>query len=96
MTRKVDRLSCVRYGSARYSVPTTAIGAQVEVRVHGDQLTVLTGDNRAASSTVLACHRLVGPGEVSIVDDHYGSTRPATPARAIRPKTVRGRGHVSL
>lgn len=24
--RKVDRLSCVRYGSARYSVPTRLIG----------------------------------------------------------------------
>ena len=36
VTRKVDRLSCVRYGSARYSVPTTAIGALVELRVHGD------------------------------------------------------------
>ena len=29
--RKVDRLSCVRVGSARYSVPTTAIGTTVEV-----------------------------------------------------------------
>jgi transposase len=96
VTRKVDRLSCVRYGSARYSVPTTAIGTQVEVRVHGDQLTVLTSNNRAASSTVLACHRLVGPGEVSIVDDHYGSTRPATPARAIRPKTTTEKAFCAL
>jgi hypothetical protein len=31
--RKVDRLSCVRFGSARYSVPTRHIGRQVEVRV---------------------------------------------------------------
>jgi transposase len=29
VTRKVDRLSCVRFGSARYSVPTRLIGARV-------------------------------------------------------------------
>ncbi len=28
--RKVDRLSCVRFGSARYSVPMAHIGRQVE------------------------------------------------------------------
>jgi Mu transposase-like protein len=27
--RKVDRLSCVRFGSARYSVPTRLIGTEV-------------------------------------------------------------------
>ena len=31
--RKVDRLSCVRFGSARYSVPTAHIGRTVELRV---------------------------------------------------------------
>ena len=31
VTRKVDRLSCVRYGSARYSVPTRLIGATVRI-----------------------------------------------------------------
>ena len=31
VVRKVDRLSCVRFGSARYSVPTTHIGRQVEL-----------------------------------------------------------------
>ncbi len=31
--RKVDRLRCVRFGSARYSVPTRHIGKRVEVRV---------------------------------------------------------------
>ena len=31
--RKVDRLSCVQFGAARYSVPTRHIGKQVEVRV---------------------------------------------------------------
>ncbi|MGH2652175.1 MAG: Mu transposase domain-containing protein [Actinomycetota bacterium] len=29
--RKVDKLSCVRFGSARYSVPPELIGRHVEV-----------------------------------------------------------------
>jgi hypothetical protein len=34
MNRKVDRLACARFGSARYSVPIRLIGAQVRgVRV---------------------------------------------------------------
>ena len=45
--RKVDRLSCVRFGSARYSVPSTHIGRQVELRGrrHGHGR-VLGGDHR--------------------------------------------------
>ncbi len=31
--RKVDRLSCVRFGSARYSVPNRLIGTQVQVLI---------------------------------------------------------------
>jgi transposase len=78
--RKVDRLSCVRFGSARYSVPTRHIGRQVEVRVaDGVVQIILLG-------AVVAEHGLVAPGETSILDDHYGGPRPA-PRRAVRPKT---------
>ncbi len=36
MTRKVDRLSSIRYGSARYSMPTRLIGATVNIVIdHG-------------------------------------------------------------
>ena len=80
--RKVDRLSCVRFGSARYSVPARHIGRQVEVRVVDGVLEVIL------LGTVQATHTLVAPGETSIVDDHYGGPRPATPARAVRPKTA--------
>jgi hypothetical protein len=79
--RKVDRLSCVRFGSARYSVPTRHIGKQVEVRVADGRLEVIL------LGAVLAAHRLVAPGETSIDDDHYGGPRPS-PARAVRPKTT--------
>ncbi len=79
--RKVDRLACVRFGSARYSVPARHIGRQVEVRVsEGLVRIVLLG-------ALVAEHRVVSPGETSIVDEHYGGPRPA-PARAVRPKTA--------
>lgn len=78
--RKVDRLSCVRFGSARYSVPTRHIGRQVEVRVvDGVVQVILLG-------AVIAEHLCVAPGEASVNDDHYGGPRPS-PARAVRPKT---------
>ncbi len=78
--RKVDRLSCVRFGSARYSVPTSHIGRQVEVRVaSGVVQVVFLGE-------IIAEHAVVSPGEASVHDDHYGGARPA-PRRAVRPKT---------
>ena len=39
--RKVDRLSCVRYGSARYSVPTRLVGTTVAVVVDHGALLIL-------------------------------------------------------
>jgi len=38
VSRKVDRLSCVRFGSARYSVPTRLIGSTVEPFPSGSHL----------------------------------------------------------
>lgn len=81
--RKVDRLSCVRFASARYSVPTRFIGSQVGVRTDdGRLLVIVTG-----TGEVVAEHTLVAPGEASVLDAHYGGPRPA-PRRAVRPKTV--------
>lgn len=79
--RKVDHLRTVRFASARYSVPGAFIGRPVEVTIAGGELIVSHG--RAE----IARHRLVGPGEVSLVDAHYG--RPARPpVRAVRPRTA--------
>lgn len=80
--RKVDRLSCVRFASARYSVPTTAIGQSVRLIQAGGQLLI----SDPTSGEVLAEHGLVAPGEVSVMDIHYDGPRPA-PSRAPRPKT---------
>lgn len=94
--RKVDRLSCVRYGSARYSVPTTAIGTQVEVRVHSSELTVLSGALGAAPQQLLASHPVVAPGEFSIIDAHYPAARAAAPKRAVRAKTATEKAFLAL
>jgi transposase len=88
--RKVDRLSCVRLGSARYSVPTRLIGRQVEVAVVDGQVLV------AEAGELVAAHAVVAPGEASIIDDHYGSTRPATPRRAVRPRTAAEKAFCAL
>ncbi|OYV64099.1 MAG: IS21 family transposase [Actinobacteria bacterium 21-64-8] len=78
--RTVDRLSCVRFASARYSVPTKHIGAAVEVRVADGHLTI------SHLGVTIAQHVVVVPGETSILDDHYGGPRPK-PRRALRPRT---------
>lgn len=78
--RIVDRLSCVRFGSARYSVPMAHIGARVELCVRDGRIEI------SHLGALVAHHDLVAPGETSISDDHYGGPRPA-PRRALRPKT---------
>jgi hypothetical protein len=87
--RKVDRLSCVRFGSARYSVPNALIGHEVAVAVASGRLEIFDADELVAS------HLVVAPGEVSLSDDHYGGPRTA-PRRAIRPKTVSEKSFLSL
>ncbi len=81
--RKVDRLSCIRYGSARYSVPTRLIGSTVAVVVDHGAIVLL----EPATGVVVAEHQLVTPGGTSILDEHYDGPRPA-PSRGPRPKTT--------
>ena len=81
--RKVDRLSCVRYASARYSVPTRLIGTSVAVVVdHGAVCLV-----EPATGVIVAEHELAAPGTASISDAHYDGPRLA-PSRGPRPKTT--------
>jgi hypothetical protein len=80
VSRSVDRLSCVRFASARYSVPMANIGRVVEVRALHGELTI------THLGVTIAEHSVVAPGETSILDDHYGGPR-AKPRRAVRPRT---------
>ena len=83
VTRKVDRLSCLRYASARYSVPTRLIGASVAVVVDHGAVCIV----EPATGMIVAEHELAAPGSASILDAHYDGPRPA-PNRAPRPKTT--------
>lgn len=91
-TRKVDKLSCIRFASGRYSVPNKLISKTVTVLVDDRTLRViepLTGEIHAE-------HTLVAPGETSIVDDHYGGPRPDKPRRAARPRTQAEKAFLGL
>ena len=82
--RKVDTLSCVRFGSARYSVPNRCIGHSVAVLAVGATITIAD----QGTGEVLAEHPLVAPGDASVPDVHYGGKpRPNTPVRKARPRT---------
>ena len=82
VTRKVDRLSCVRFASARYSVPTRLIGTKVRLVQNGGRLLI-----SEPTGEVVADHPLTTPGEASVLDAHYDGPRPA-PSRGPRPKTA--------
>ena len=58
-TRKVDKLSCVRFGSGRYSVPVRLIGTTVTVLVDAQTLRVI----EPVTGEIHAEHTLVPPGE---------------------------------
>ncbi len=81
--RKVDRLSCVRYASARYSVPMRLIGTSVAVVLDHGAVCIV----EPATGMVVAEHELGAPGSASILDDHYDGPRPA-PNRGPRPRTT--------
>jgi len=89
MTRKVDKLSCIRFGSARYSVPMTLVGRIVEVELSDGRIRIVH------LGTTMAEHALVAPGEASVCDEHYGGPRPR-PRRAPRPRSATERAVLEL
>jgi len=87
--RKVNKTQTIRFGSARYSLPTGWVGKLVEVSVV-DHEVVLSDDGREIDR-----HPLMAPGEVSIKDEHYqGRTR--LPTRAVRIRTETERAFLAL
>jgi hypothetical protein len=78
--RKVDKMSTVRIGSARYSVPHRLVAQMVEVSTMDDRIEIWHREEHVAA------HRLVPPGATSILDEHYD--KPARkPQRAVRART---------
>jgi transposase len=92
VSRKVDKLSCVRFGSARYSVPNRLIGQVVVLTVTAGRVQIVQG----LTGEIVAEHALVAPGGTSIDDAHYGSARPDRPRRAPRAKTVTEKRFLAL
>lgn len=82
--RKVDKLSCVRFGSARYSVPNRLLGHTVEVLAGPEGITIVA----PGTGEVLAEHPLMAPGEASVLDAHYGRPRPNAPVRKVTARTA--------
>lgn len=80
----MDKLSSIRFASARYSVSNRLLGNTVEILATSAGVTILA----PGTGEVLAEHPLMAPGEVSIIDAHYGHARPARPARKIKPRTA--------
>jgi transposase len=78
--RKVDRMSTIRFGSARYSVPWELSGQLVEVQVDGTLVRILH------HGAEVALHRLLAPGDASIADNHYPHAAP-TGLRPLRPRS---------
>jgi hypothetical protein len=87
--RKVDRLATLRFGSARYSVPARLVGERVWVSVAAERVLI---DHREAR---VAEHPLIAPGEVSIIDEHYGGAA-TPPRRALRARTASERAFLAL
>lgn len=87
--RKVDRLSTVRFGSARYSVPHELVGRKVEVAATDGEVVVFHRGKEAAR------HPLAAPGEVSVRDEHYGGP-DRRPRRAVRPRGETERAFLAL
>lgn len=87
--RKVDRTQTIRFGSARYSVPSRWVAHHVEVLVDvGEVVIGLNGET-------IARHPLMAPGEVSILDEHY-ERKSRVPARAVRVRTGTERAFMAL
>ncbi len=87
--RTVDRLSTVRFGSARYSVPHALVGTKVEVAAVDGEIVI------AHAGGEVARHLAVAPGEASILDAHYGGAR-TRPVRAVRPRSASERAFLAL
>lgn len=68
-SRAVSWSATVSYRGARYSVPHTLQGHQVWVRAAAGEVIIVAGEGSGA--TEVARHCLVGPGQASILDEHY-------------------------
>lgn len=86
-SRKVDRTGMVRFGSARYAVPSERVGQVVQVQAEDGAVIVSQGD------VEIIRHRSVGPGEVALGPFADEARRPT---RGVRPRTATELGFLAL
>lgn len=80
--RKVDKLATIRVASARYSVPSILVGTRVEAVTYDQVVRIY----RIDTGEHVATHDQLGPGESSILDEHYPTPRKP-PSRGPRART---------
>jgi transposase len=88
--RIVDKLSTIRVASARYSVPYRLRGRRVEAVTFDGRMSIYDLDGR-----LVAEHPQLGPGEASILDEHYPTPRRA-PSRGARARSDTERTFLTL
>ena len=89
--RKVDKLSTIRVASVRYSVPSILVGARVEAVTYDGVVRIY----RIEDGELVATHDQLGPGESSILDEHYPTPRKP-PSRGPRARTDTERTFLAL
>lgn len=85
-TRMVSRESTVSVGGVIYSVPHELVGAEVWVRVAGEELVVVAASGSAGAREV-ARHALSTPGSPRICDEHYPPRPEGALQRTPRPQS---------
>lgn len=86
--RKVDRTGMVRFGAARYAVPSDLVdlvGAVVQVRAEEGAVVVTQGSADGTAGREVVRHAPVGPGEVALGPFADEARRPT---RGGRPRTA--------
>ncbi len=86
VTRTVEPDQTIRLGSVRYSTPRAFVGAEVWVRVAGDEV-VIVGRTEAGLAEI-ARHPRSTPGQPRLDDDHYPDHPAGRGTRSPRPRPV--------
>ena len=84
-SRTVSWSATVSFRGARYSVPDRLAGGEVWVRASAAEVVIVSGEG--SRSTEVARHRLVGPGQASIAEEHYPGRRGRDPLHRV-PKAA--------
>ncbi|MHB8461002.1 MAG: IS21/IS408/IS1162 family transposase [Candidatus Limnocylindrales bacterium] len=85
-TRTVANDQTIRLGSVRYSVPRAYVGAEVWVRVSGDEVVIVA--RTGAGLAEIARHPRSTPGRPRIDDTHYLDHPAGRGSRGARPCPV--------